>query len=190
MTHTRLRTIAAGFAIAATLTGCGALTSNPYEKTGPEDTAEATQHLTELPALEATEDHAQRVAEELGAFITSLAPNLQWEWVDSRSRSGCNRPYDQTEGKKVTLPNYLAEGSVPERAWQAVLQRARELAAELGATEVQTFHNEPGNRDVRFYSRESTSLTLGDRGNTVISIDTGCRLPESIAGTTPPAPTP
>nr|WP_240945428.1 LppA family lipoprotein [Rhodococcus sp. HNM0569] len=170
------------------MTGCGDVTKNPYEATGEQDTAAAAQRLTELPTLEATEAHAQRVAEELGAYITSLAPHLQWEWMDSRSQSGCHRPYDQTDGKLVAIPNYVAKGSIPDSIWPQALQRARELASELGATEVETFHNEPGNRDVRFYSKEGTAIRFGDMGNTLIGIDTGCRLPEAVANSAPPPP--
>ncbi|NLE78445.1 MAG: hypothetical protein GX610_02515 [Rhodococcus sp.] len=188
MTRARLRTLAAGLALVATLTGCGDLTSNPYEKTGAEDTAAAAQRLTELPTLEATEAHAHRVVEELSAYITSLVPALQWEWTRSRSESNCRRPYDQTDGRMVSLPNYVAKGSIPDHVWPQAVQRARELATELGNTGVETFRDEPGNRDVRFYGPEGTALRFLSMDNTVIRADTGCRLPEAVADTPPPTP--
>nr|WP_240945429.1 LppA family lipoprotein [Rhodococcus sp. HNM0569] len=172
------------------MTGCGDVTKNPYAATGEQDTAAAAQRLTELPTLEATEAHAHRVAEELGAYITSLAPELQWERTRTRSQSSCTSPYDQTNGKEVKLQNFMAPGLIPDHVWPQALQRARELSAELGATEVETFHDEPGNRDIRFYSKEGTALTLLSGTNTVIGMNTGCRLPEADANSTPPPPTP
>ncbi|WP_346764656.1 LppA family lipoprotein [Rhodococcus sp. HNM0569] len=167
------------------------MTKNPYEATGEQDTAAAAQRLTELPTLEATESHAQRIAEELGAYITTLAPHLQWEWKRSRTQSGCHRPYDQTEGKLVALPAYVAQDPIPESVWPRVVERARALAETLGATELETFHDEPGNRDLRYYSREGTAVRFLNLDNAVISADTGCRLPEAVANRTPlPPPTP
>ncbi|EOM78532.1 hypothetical protein DW322_15280 [Rhodococcus rhodnii] len=188
----RARTTAILLVLAALATGCGAST-NPYEATGPEDTARAAARLENLPSLEKSEAAGRRSVEELGAYITGLVPDLRWEWVDERRQSGCHRPYDQTRGKRVKLPNYVAAGSIPERVRADVVQRARELGAEFGADEGHAFQDEPGSLDIRFSGDAGTSLTLIDAGNTVITANTGCRLPQAAfdPGTpNPPTPTP
>lgn len=78
-----------------------------------------------------------------------------------------------------------------------VRERARELAASVGATENETFADDkPGNHTVRFYSREGTEFMVGMRG-VVITSGTGCRLPAALksppggppsAGSTAPQP--
>ncbi|EOM78530.1 hypothetical protein DW322_15270 [Rhodococcus rhodnii] len=192
MLSARLRIITATLVVVTSLTGCGAL-ANPYETTGPEDTARAAERLADLPSLESTEADGQRIAEELGTYITGLAPRLAWEWVGNRRQRGCSQPFDQTPAKNVKLRDYLALGPLPDRNRSEVLERARELAAEVGATNTESFHDEPGNLDIRFYSNEGTALTLMIGDNTLIGIDTGCRLPQAAfdpVTPNPPTPTP
>ncbi len=153
---------------------------------GEGETTRAAQRLTELPSLEATQAQLTSVVEQLGAYIATLVPGIQWRWNREQSRSGCARPYDRTGGANLYLRNYLGDKPIPAEVWPRVVDRARELAATLGATGAQTFRDDPGNKDARFYSPEGTAISLGYQVNTVIAADTGCRLPAGGA-TSPPA---
>lgn len=55
--------------------------------------------------------------------------------------------------------------------------RARAAVAKLGATDIQTMHDQPGNHDVGFYGPARLFIKLGYQGNLGISSYTGCRLP-------------
>lgn len=160
-------------------TGCG-MFDNPYEKTSSADTQKAAARLAELPTLEDTETQLRAAVVELGAYVSSLVPGLTWQWVDDRSLESCDRPYDRTKGSKVRLQNYVSNPGIPDTVWPQVLDRARQLAAPLGATGSEVFENKPGNHTVRLYSPEGTTMFVGTQG-AVISSNTGCRLPISVA---------
>jgi len=75
--------------VAATmLTGCGGVLDDPYKATGEEDTAVAAAELVPLPSLEETEARVQQAVVELGAYISTLVPGLEWRWIGDRSPGG------------------------------------------------------------------------------------------------------
>jgi len=90
----------------------------------------------------------------------------------------------------VYLPDYLASGPIPDSVWPQAMQRAKELAASLGATGGQGFKDQPGDHDARFYSPEGTVLWLGTALKAIIGSDTGCRLPAAVKNSPPPPPPP
>jgi len=153
---------------------------DPYKATGGADTAAAAAKLVPLPALEETEASLQRALVELATYVSTLAPGLQWHWDGNRSPRGCGRPYDETQGSSVHLPDYLAAGLIPDAALPQALQRAKELATSLGATGGQGFKDQPGDHLARLYSPQGTVLSLGTAVNAIISGDTGCRLPAAV----------
>jgi len=171
------------------LTGCGGVLEDPYKATGDTDTAAAAAKLVPLPSLEETEARMQQAVVELGTYVRTLVPGLQWHWDGNRSPRGCGRPYAETQGSSVHLPDYLAFGPIPDAAWPQALQRAKELAAGLGATGGQGFKDQPGDHLARFYSPQGTVLSLGTAVNAIISSNTGCRLPAAVKNA-PPSPAP
>jgi len=172
------------------LTGCGGVLDDPYKATGGADTATAAAKLVPLPSLEETEARVRQAVLELGTYTSTLVPGLQWHWDGNRSPRGCGRPYDETQGSSVHLPDYLAFGPIPDAAWPQALQRAKELAASLGATGGQGFKDQPGDHLARFYSPQGTVLSLGTAVNAIISGDPGCRLPAAVKNLPPPPPPP
>ena len=181
-TDTRPRRWSTAVAVVAvlTLTGCGSdVLDNPYEKPSPAVTADAAAVLATLPSLEDTEVQITSAVEQIGAFVETLVPGREWTWTRDRSGGGCLGRYGDTDGKLVYSKNYLSKGPIPDAVWPAVFEQARTLAAAVGATEYETFHDSPGNHDVRFYSPESTFITVASMGNAVITSSTGCRLPQA-----------
>jgi len=192
MTRVLARWLAACVVVVAAmmLTGCGGVLDDPYKATGGADTATAAAKLVPLPSLEETEARVRQAVLELGTYTSTLVPGLQWHWDGNRSPRGCGRPYDETQGSSVHLPDYLAFGPIPDAAWPQALQRAKELAASLGATGGQGFKDQPGDHLARFYSPQGTVLSLGTAVNAIISGDTGCRLPAAVKNLPPPPPPP
>lgn len=158
---------------------------DPYKSTGTDKTAEAAARLAQLPTLEDTETRLGAAIEELGSYVSSLVSGLTWQWTRERSTAECDPPFDRTRGSMVYLRNYVSHPAIPEDVWPRVLDRARRLAAGLGATGSEVFADEPGNHTVRFYSTESTELSIGTRG-AVIGGVTGCRLPAAEAAASTP----
>ena len=192
MTRVLARWLAACVVVVAAmmLTGCGGVLDDPYKATGGADTATAAAKLVPLPSLEETEARVRQAVLELGTYTSTLVPGLQWHWDGNRSPRGCGRPYDETQGSSVHLPDYLAFGPIPDAAWPQASQRAKELAASLGATGGQGFKDQPGDHLARFYSPQGTVLSLGTAVNAIISGDTGCRLPAAVKNLPPPPPPP
>ncbi|MGW4244288.1 LppA family lipoprotein [Nocardia sp. NPDC004722] len=168
-------------AVIATTAGCGDV-DTPYKKTGPAETAQAEQELRSRPTLEDTQARLTQAVKDLAAYASSLVPDMTWYWTDTdRQPSGCGAPYDQTNGWELSMPNYVTKGGdsahgggIPDAVWPQVREKARQLAADLGATEHDPFpfNEKPGDRDARFYGSNGTVLWLSTR---TISSETGCR---------------
>lgn len=191
-TDTRSRRWVTAVAVAAvlTLTGCGSdVLDNPYEKPSPAVTAGAAAILETLPSLEDTEVQMTSAVEQIGAYVASLVPGMEWSWIRDRRGGGCLGRYEDADGELVYSKNYVSPGPIPDALWPDVFEQARTRAAAVGATEYQTFHDNPGNHEVRFYSPEATFITVGSLTASVISSSTGCRLPQAkIPGPHTPQP--
>ncbi|WP_377449692.1 LppA family lipoprotein [Rhodococcoides fascians] len=191
-TDTRSRRWMTALTVAAVLTstGCGSdVLDDPYEKPSPSVTADSAAVLESLPSLEDTEAQITSTVEQIGAYVAALVPGMEWTWIRDRRGGGCLGRYEDTDGKLVYSKNYVSKGPIPDAVWPAVFEQARTLAAAVGATEYQTFHDNPGNHEVRFYSPEATFITVGSLTASVISSSTGCRLPKAkMPGAQAPQP--
>jgi hypothetical protein len=181
MTRIRQQTALAIIAALA-LAGCGVSNTGDSNTEGTISPSAATAKIRALPSLEDTESAMKNVMIQLGAYVVSLVPGMQWDWRHDRSMTGCAPPYSETHGTDVFLQNYVGSLPIPDAVWPNVMERAQQLAASLGATNIQTFHDEPSNHEVRFYSDENTALQLGTLSASVISGNTGCRFPQGQAG--------
>ncbi|MGW4350741.1 LppA family lipoprotein [Nocardia sp. NPDC004582] len=169
-------------AVIAMTTGCDSLDSE-YKKTGAADTAHAEQVLRSRPTLEDTQARLTQAVEDLAAYASSLVPGMTWKWMSTdRQPAACGAPYDQTAGRDLYMPDYITQGGdtthggIPDAVWPQVREKARQLAADLGATEADPLPitEKPGDRDARFIGNNGTVLWLSTRG---ITSETGCRLP-------------
>jgi hypothetical protein len=157
--------------------------------TGQKETAEATQRLLTRPSLEDTETQVRSVVEQIAAAGSQLMPGTQWYWHRDRTPSGCNKPYDQTDGRIVYLQNYVSDTPVPDDVWPVFLERSRAITAQIGATAPETMPGKAGNYEVWFSNPDDgTTIKVGSQAATVISAIVGCHLPRD-GFTTPPRPT-
>lgn len=164
--------------VAAALAATGCHVKQPCEPTPPTEAAKALQVLKSLPTFEDTKAQVQAAMNEITAAASTLIPAITWETLDEGSGDNCERPYEQTDGKRYFLPDAVAENvPVSEQDWAKIQEAAKEAAAKLDATEVQVMKDQPGNHDVRFYGPTGISIGIGYRGNLVVSGYIGCRLP-------------
>lgn len=153
--------------------------SQPYEPTPPSVAAEALNVLRSLPSLEETQSQVQAVMDEITTAASQFIPTANWETLHEGSGGRCERPYEQTEGKRYFLPDVIAQNvDVSEQSWARLEQAAKTAAAKLDATEIQVMQDQPGNHDVGFYGPTGLFIKVGYRGNLVVSGYTGCRLPQ------------
>ncbi|MEU0540873.1 LppA family lipoprotein [Nocardia sp. NPDC005978] len=176
----RIRLHVAAAAVLLTMTGCDRAVSDPAEQTSRAESDNAERTLAGLPSLEESKAELEAAVLQLAAYIDTLVPGLRWEWKDSELGAECSPPFEKSQGVKLFLRHYTASGPVPDDLWPAVAQRAKELAAPLGSTEVETFPEQAGNHGVRYFGSNAPVLWARSGAATVITSNTGCRLPREV----------
>jgi hypothetical protein len=162
--------------IALAATGCHV--NQPYQPTKPDDAAKALQVLKSLPSFEDTQAQVQAAMNEITAAASKVIPSITWETPHEGSGLGCQRPYEQSDGRAYFLPDEVAaKVPVSEQQWATIQEAAKQAAAKIDATDMQVMHDNPGNHDVGFYGPTGIFIKVGYQGNLVVSGYTGCRLP-------------
>ncbi|MFH5208791.1 LppA family lipoprotein [Antrihabitans spumae] len=119
----------------------------------------------------------ERNSRGIAEAATALVPSLIWRPNRERSQYSCASEYEDTGSRWVSTPHTVSDVPIPNADWPKVLQAARDIAREAGITEVQVLSDVPGNRNVRLYGNDGNTITIGSLKASVISADTGCRLP-------------
>lgn len=183
-THTKKRTgrgpsttlWAATLAALLAVTGCHV--EQPYEPTRPSAAAQALQQLKALPSLEDTKAQVQAAMDEITAAAGTLIPSIKFESPDAGTTGNCERPYENSDGQRIFLPDRVAPNVIiSEQNWAAIAQVAKDSAAKIGATDVQVLQDQPANHDVWFSGPTGIFIKIAYQGNLVVSGYTGCRLP-------------
>ena len=152
--------------------------NQPHQPTTASDAATALATLKSLPSLEETQTQVHAAMIEITSATSNLIPSISWEIPHEGSGLGCERPYDQTDGRVYFLPDEVAANvAVSVQQWATIQEAARQAAAKVEATDMQVTHDNPGNHDVGFYGPTGIFIKVGYRGNLVVSGYTGCRLP-------------
>jgi hypothetical protein len=140
-------------------------------------TTEAEAKLRAWPSLEETERLVNDTVRGIAEAATALVPSLIWRPNRERSQYSCAYEYEGTGSRWVSPPHAVSDVPIPDADWPLVLQAARDIAREAGITEVQVLSDVPGNRNVRLYGDNGNAITIGYLKASVISAETGCRLP-------------
>jgi Lipoprotein confined to pathogenic Mycobacterium len=166
-------------ALAATaLAAGGCQVSQPSEPTPPTIAAKALEALKSLPSFEETQTQVQTAMNEITSVASQLIPTITWEAASNADIGNCSNPYEQSDGQSAYLPNAVAAiVDVSEPNWAKIQEAAKNAAAKLQATELQTMKDQPRNRDVGFYGPTGIFIKVSYRGNLVVAGYTGCRLP-------------
>jgi hypothetical protein len=164
--------------------------NGPYDKpTGEQETKQATQQLLTRSSLEDSETQIRRAVQQITATGSELVPGMEWKQDGDREQSGCDKPYDQTEGLTLHLQDYVSDTPIPDSAWPTYLDRARQIATRAGATTQETMDDRPGHKEVWFSNPDDgTVIKVGYQAATVISATVGCHLPRNQL-MAPPHPT-
>ena len=116
--------------VALTLAATGCHMDNPYQPTPTTDTAKALDELKALPSLEDTKTHVQAAMDQITATAKQVIPSINFQTLDQGTSDNCEQPYDQTDGKRIFLPDAVAANvSVSEDDWAKVLRVAKDAAA-------------------------------------------------------------
>ncbi|TQM26523.1 LppA family lipoprotein [Nocardia bhagyanarayanae] len=179
-----LRSIAALAVACLTTGGCATLLGDPAPPPSADEIAAVTAELTELPSSEVAEQQVASVVEQIAAAAAALEPALRWSRIDDRAIGPCYGPYAHTGGRRVVLPRYRTDGSLPAAAWPGFQETARALAASVGATDMLPGGSSSPDRHVTFEGGDgarwdsNTELSiLADARSMTITATVGCRLP-------------
>ncbi|MEU5761381.1 LppA family lipoprotein [Nocardia sp. NPDC047648] len=176
----------AALAVVVSTGGCATLLGEPAPPPSAEEIATATAELAALPASEVAERQVAAVVEQIAAAASAIEPALRWTRSEERALGPCYGPYEHTGGRRVVLPRYRADGSLPEEAWAGFQETARELAASVGATDMLPGGSSSPDRHVTFEGADgaewdsNTELSVfADTRSMTITATVGCRLPAS-----------
>lgn len=177
-------------AVAASTCGCATLLGEQGPPPSADEIAAAAAELTGLPSSEAAERQLAAVIDQIAAAASAIEPELRWGRNGDRAFGPCYGPYEHTGGRRVVLPRYRADASLPEGAWPGFQETARVLAASVGATDVLPSGASSPDRHVTFEGADgaewdsNTELSVfADARSMTITATVGCRLPESERST-------
>lgn len=174
----RRELLGAGVVVLVLATGCDV--NQQYQPTPSTDAAQAVEELRSLPSLEETTTKLQEALDSITAAASQRIPSIVWINGTNEDSGSCPAPYDTSDGISAYLPNRIAEDvAMSEQDWGDLLVVAKDAAATVGATDVQTMKDEPRNHDVWFTGAAGLSVKVSYKGNLVVAGYTGCRLPEA-----------
>ena len=157
------------------LTACGttsgdhggaAVTST--ENSDPEAT------LQTRPSFEEAQQQYRAAVQDWATQIATMAPGLTWR-VKEDSWGGCSGDYANTPGVHVYI-YVVFDGPVPDETWPSALDVVHQGAARLGATDVTTAVDRPGDHDVIFSGSDGVAVEFGTKVAGVLSAKSDCRL--------------
>ncbi|WP_158605463.1 LppA family lipoprotein [Amycolatopsis panacis] len=121
---------------------------------------------------------------KLRSQLTATVPSLKWRQTDDVSGSGCGnnfpavnadlRTYDAVERG---LPNWVAEGKIPDEQWEAAQKVADTLLRFYGFDSGPVVvKNQPSDHYVTFHAPDGSEVTFGTAVNTGLTVRIGCHL--------------
>ena len=174
----RYRGLPSVVVVTTALAASGCHVNNPNEPTPPSVATKALDELKSLPSLEDTKIAVQAAIDAIKVSVGQVVPTAVWRTSDDGTGDDCQRPYEQTPGKRYFLPDVVAENvAVTEAQWTQIEAATKTSAAKLGATDIQVMRNAQGSHDVGFYGPTGLFIKISYSGNIVIAGYTGCRLP-------------
>ncbi|WP_082694158.1 LppA family lipoprotein [Mycobacterium lehmannii] len=162
-------------------------------KAGQEDggmstspTSDPEAALRSKPPFEAAQEQYRRAMHDMADRVAALVPGLTWQ-IKEDSWRGCGGAYASTSAVQVYVYIVFA-GPVPDDKWAPALAIIKDGAARLGASDMTTLVDNPGDRDVMFGSTDGIEIEFGTKANTILSAKSDCRLRQAdLAAPTPVA---
>jgi ABC-type glycerol-3-phosphate transport system substrate-binding protein len=178
-----LRKMAAGMAFGlvcvAGVAGCGGSTSTGGESTSvsESDSAQLEQELQSKPSLEAAQAEYQAAVQNMADSIAALTPGTTFN-IEQNTWVGCGGEYATTNAKQAYLMAVFS-GPIPDAVWPQALQIVKDGAAQLGASELGTFKDNPGDHDVYIAGSDGVEFRLGTQKASTLTAKSDCRLSQT-----------
>ncbi|MBY4127372.1 hypothetical protein HQO83_03095 [Rhodococcus fascians] len=175
MSSRTIRVVVMALTVAGVIAGCGTGTG---EKTvNDQDVAAIKDALYAKGTAEEELAALEPLVIEMAGAVVGVVPNLTWFRNRDEQRVSCEAvPGDPSSASALTLRNIVFDGPIPDDVWPQALLRVQEIAARVGATEVQVRADDPGNHDVLLLGEDKVQFGLGTLEAGVITARTGCHL--------------
>lgn len=136
--------------------------------------SDAEAELRTRPSFEDVRQQYRAAIEGWAAQIASMSTGLTW-YVKEDSWGGCSGDYAGTAGVH-TYAYVVFSGPIPDEIWPSALDVVRHGAAQLGATDISTPVDRPGDHHVAFTGNDGVTVEFGTKAAGVLSATSDCRL--------------
>ncbi|WP_157183259.1 LppA family lipoprotein [Sciscionella marina] len=171
----------ATFTLAAsllTIVGCGAVTDDPPSNgVDMQHPDEAFAKLAKLPSIDEAVQQYEQLGSQIRQELSQEIPDLT-AWKDSQDSVGGSGCFNEEDGEKRHLPDYVVQKGVTDQQYEQALQIIGKMAKPIGfGDKPQRFHDSPGKHDSSFFNpRDNTTISFGTGKATVLQISVGCHL--------------
>jgi Lipoprotein confined to pathogenic Mycobacterium len=169
--------------ISMSVFGCGATDPGSQGNPAPQRVAELENGLRSKPSFEAARAQYVAATDQMADQIVALVPGMTWK-VDENSWNGCGGDFVWTRAVQVYY-RLAFDRAVPDNVWPNAVQIVKDGAAKFGATTVNVFVDQPGNKDLAI-AGSGAQFHFGTKAGTVLAATSDCRMRETDS----PAPTP
>jgi hypothetical protein len=174
MVNVLTRVLAVGLCIAA-LAGCQSRSAGEEPTVSPTSSVEDPNGaLRERPSFEDAQRQYLAAVTVTANRVAALAPGMTWDLRENSWR-GCGGAFVDTDGVQAYV-YAVFNLPLPEPLWPQALQIVKDEAAKLGAANVQTVVDQPGNHDVMLTSGSGVEIEFGTAKATILSAKSDCRL--------------
>ena len=175
MSRKLVRVVAMALTVVGVTAGCGTGTGEPA--VNDQDVAAIKDALYAKGTAEEELAALEPLVIEMADAVVGVVPNLTWFRNRDEQTVSCEAvPGDPSSASASTLRNVVFDGPIPDDAWPQAFSRVQEIAARVGATEVQVRADTSGNHDVLLLGEDKVQFGLGSLEAGVITARTGCHL--------------
>jgi hypothetical protein len=153
-----------------------ALSSEQEPPMKPDEIAALEDELRPKGSAEDALTHYETALQQMAADVTSLSPGLTWRWNHETGAVPCQGPLMDTRGVQVTPRHIVFNGPIPDELWPQALQRVRDRADALGATEVFVYVDKPGDHDLAITGDNGAEIRFGTMVAATLSARSDCYL--------------
>ncbi|MFD8493895.1 LppA family lipoprotein [Amycolatopsis sp. NPDC059657] len=170
-------TLAALGCILLTATACGGA-----PKESPMDRNQHKQQqfaeLVQRPDIDQATARYSEISTKIRDALSAAFPALKWQQTTQLAGAACGSDYPglDADGEVRGLPNWMAEGNLPDAQWEQAVSIVRDAARGYGFDGGQVVVNRPNDHEIDFQDQYKAELNFGTAANTTLLIRTGCHL--------------
>lgn len=170
--------LAALSCVMLTIAACG---GNPKESPVDDHSQRQQRQFAELiqrPDIDQATARYEEMYTKVRAALSAAFPALKWQQTTQLAGAACGSEYPglDGDGEARGLPNWMAEGNLPDAQWDEAVSIVRDVAHDYRFDAGQVVVNRPKDHEIDFHDQYQAELNFGTATNTTLLIRTGCHL--------------